>query len=378
MRAGPLSNDAIIARLNRDFVNGWVLRKDIMALAEGEGELAEFAEQALAHYGYPVDNQVYTQELAFCGNLPANARGALRVASFEALLDKVPARPAQDPARAPSHLLRLQPAAGRELHYLMHTVVTAGVGDARLPQNHFGVVVARSFEPGRDGAFTAIDRIDRIRGKSSIPNGGYDYDSDRDDDPPREFGPTTVVLGAVAEVSYDPRGRQGERKIDGKLAELEAQSGSDFLDTDTMLLDRLELPDGPVQVGDDWVGEPEQKGGATIARRYRLVAVEDGVARIRRDETLRYDDPAPHEVGNGATSHAWFRLDLKSGQVQSIELIARMRETLNGGGLEVNYVLQRRWRLLDGPSTGQPWPEWEAVPAELLPAAAVPADEGGR
>jgi len=92
MRAGPLSDEKIIARLNKDFVNSWILRKDLMQLAGKETDLGKFAAEVLERYSYPVDNLVLSGAGEFRGHLPANDAGALSSVSFHRLLDKVGTR----------------------------------------------------------------------------------------------------------------------------------------------------------------------------------------------------------------------------------------------------------------------------------------------
>ena len=89
MRAGPLSNAKIIARLNREFVSSWILRKDLMRLAKADSELGKFAAKVLGHYSYPVDSLVFSAKGEFAGHLPANDAGSLSARRYGALLDSV-------------------------------------------------------------------------------------------------------------------------------------------------------------------------------------------------------------------------------------------------------------------------------------------------
>ena len=89
MRAGPLSDKKVIARLNKGFINSWILRKDLMLLAKKGTDLGKFAAAVLKRYSYPVDNIVLTSEGKFRGHLPANDAGLLSSVSFQRLLDAV-------------------------------------------------------------------------------------------------------------------------------------------------------------------------------------------------------------------------------------------------------------------------------------------------
>ena len=64
MRAGPLSAPSVIEKLQRDFVNTWVLAKHLPKIAaETEDEFVrKLAEQSYENYLYPVDAQVFSAD----------------------------------------------------------------------------------------------------------------------------------------------------------------------------------------------------------------------------------------------------------------------------------------------------------------------------
>src|SRR5688572_15873708 len=87
MRAGPLSNPGIVARLNAEFVNAWILLRDLKALAQTEGEAGAFAKIVLERFEYPVDDLVFTSRGEYVGHVPANSEGAYSASRFAAMLD---------------------------------------------------------------------------------------------------------------------------------------------------------------------------------------------------------------------------------------------------------------------------------------------------
>ena len=64
MRAGPLSNSEVIQTLNENFVNTWVLLRELSELIERSEEerVSVFAKTLKDHYVYPVDIQVLNPE----------------------------------------------------------------------------------------------------------------------------------------------------------------------------------------------------------------------------------------------------------------------------------------------------------------------------
>lgn len=61
MRAGPLSNHKVIAELEQNFVNSWILIRDIRALAKDESvdaDVRRIAKDVFKRSIYPVDIQV--------------------------------------------------------------------------------------------------------------------------------------------------------------------------------------------------------------------------------------------------------------------------------------------------------------------------------
>jgi hypothetical protein len=57
--------------LNARFVNTWILRRDLMALAKSEPANA-FAQTLLKQYAYPVDSLLFDEHGAFASHLPAD------------------------------------------------------------------------------------------------------------------------------------------------------------------------------------------------------------------------------------------------------------------------------------------------------------------
>jgi hypothetical protein len=102
MRAGPLSNAAVIERLNADFVNAWILRRDLMALARQTNAPGRFGKLVLERFEYPVDNLAFTSHGGFVGHIPANSEGADSAQRFIELLDaavRAQAAGSTDPAK---------------------------------------------------------------------------------------------------------------------------------------------------------------------------------------------------------------------------------------------------------------------------------------
>lgn len=71
MRAGPLSHPDNVELLNRDFVNAWVLAKDLPTLAaESEDSAVQaVARQCEEHFVYPVDSHVLSPTGEFIAGL---------------------------------------------------------------------------------------------------------------------------------------------------------------------------------------------------------------------------------------------------------------------------------------------------------------------
>ena len=75
MRAGPLSDAAIIEKLNQSFVNTWILRRELPRLKEAASSrrAKKLAEKIADLYEYPVDSMVFSAEGEFLGHRSANA-----------------------------------------------------------------------------------------------------------------------------------------------------------------------------------------------------------------------------------------------------------------------------------------------------------------
>lgn len=89
MRAGPLSDTTIQARLDEDFVTSWMLAKDLPRIARDASDVRvrELAAAAHASYEYPVDSQVWSPERKLLAQVGANSlfdEGARR---YHELLD---------------------------------------------------------------------------------------------------------------------------------------------------------------------------------------------------------------------------------------------------------------------------------------------------
>jgi hypothetical protein len=89
LRAGPLSDDGILARLERDFVSSWVLAKHLPEISAEAGDPSVRALAARAHenYLYPVDSQVYSPEGELLDHACANDLHGDGLRRYHALLD---------------------------------------------------------------------------------------------------------------------------------------------------------------------------------------------------------------------------------------------------------------------------------------------------
>ncbi|HEX6884521.1 MAG TPA: hypothetical protein VF530_14185 [Planctomycetota bacterium] len=72
MRAGPLSDDRVLDRLERDFVCTWILHDDLVRLGEGSGPWAPIAKDVAEAYAYPVDSLVLSCEGEILAHVAAN------------------------------------------------------------------------------------------------------------------------------------------------------------------------------------------------------------------------------------------------------------------------------------------------------------------
>lgn len=78
----------MVAVLRRDFVNAWVLAKDLDAIAarDGSADLATVCAAIEENYGYPVDSVVITPDLRVVGHQNVNEPGAFDPVDYLAFL----------------------------------------------------------------------------------------------------------------------------------------------------------------------------------------------------------------------------------------------------------------------------------------------------
>jgi hypothetical protein len=89
LRAGPLSDQKIQARLSRDFVTAWVLAKHLPRIAAEATDPAVRALAARAHesYLYPVDSQIYSPTGDLLDHVGANDLFEDMLGRYHELLD---------------------------------------------------------------------------------------------------------------------------------------------------------------------------------------------------------------------------------------------------------------------------------------------------
>jgi len=95
VRAGPLSDDDTITRLNKSFVNVWILEKDVRSIqakaAAGDSHRLAAAVIPVLKKGSPVDSLIFTPDLKFIAIQSANDvvadSVAMRIRSYQKFLD---------------------------------------------------------------------------------------------------------------------------------------------------------------------------------------------------------------------------------------------------------------------------------------------------
>ena len=276
--------------------------------------------------------------------------------------------PGQDPERAkpvgdraPRHLLRLAPAEGQKSYYRMDTVQSMKIDDqAKLQHTSFGVLVERRCEPAEEGRYKVTETVLRLRRSDALSR---DFDSDREDE--STLGEVARIVGGKMEFLLDARGRRTKREFSEGLREMNEKSAVDFMDAGTMFLDPIELPDGPARVGDEWRAKASKDDIVTRSR-YRLMSVEDGIAKIWVELDMRYVDPPKEKRDHGRKMRGTFELDMKSGRLVSANLEDRVKTVMSPMNLKLDNTVRRRWVLVPEQPKGAPWPKWEPQP---LPAA---------
>lgn len=100
LRAGPLSDPSIHARLQRDFITAWVLAKDLPDISKSAKDPVTRALAAVAHeaYIYPVDSQVWSAAGQLLDHVGANDLFQEAEARYHRLLDAAVPDPAPAPA----------------------------------------------------------------------------------------------------------------------------------------------------------------------------------------------------------------------------------------------------------------------------------------
>lgn len=82
-----LSAERVIAQLQNDFVNAWVLAKDLDGLAaRGDADLAAVVKMVKANYGYPVDSVVIGSDSRLHGHVNVNEPGSFEPDHYLAFL----------------------------------------------------------------------------------------------------------------------------------------------------------------------------------------------------------------------------------------------------------------------------------------------------
>ena len=91
MRAGPLSDKRVLRVLKNEFVNTWIVAKDLGPVAAGaeDESVRNLAQLASANYLYPVDSQVYSADGELLDHVCANdlSRMPNRTGRYLELLD---------------------------------------------------------------------------------------------------------------------------------------------------------------------------------------------------------------------------------------------------------------------------------------------------
>ena len=105
MRAGPLSNPEVIKTLNEQFINTWIMPRDLPELIEGakSKSVRRFATSLKDYYTYPVDIQILNSEATVIMHQPESkfrvnnrAQGYLTLLAYA--LEEKPSLESDDPS----------------------------------------------------------------------------------------------------------------------------------------------------------------------------------------------------------------------------------------------------------------------------------------
>jgi hypothetical protein len=113
----------VIGKLRADFVNVWLLAKDLEAIATraNDSDVAELCKQIRAHYAYPVDTVLFAPDRTVLGHLNAHEAAARDPRAYLAFLQRGLAAARGTPEPAAPAWRPAPPAGGRDTRPLVVT-----------------------------------------------------------------------------------------------------------------------------------------------------------------------------------------------------------------------------------------------------------------
>lgn len=195
------------------------------------------------------------------------------------------AQDASDKTAAPKSTLRLKYTEGSTHHYSMTTStdMTVALPNGEMKMKMEQEIQFESKVVGvKDGIATISSKYLRVRMRMDSAVAKIDYDSERDEDPPRTMESLGGLVGAVFEVKSDERGKILDVKTPETL-DMDALGKMGMGDFKSMF-ERVPmvLPEQPVGIGDTWQADGSmalgQMGEFKFKSGYKLIRLEGGKA----------------------------------------------------------------------------------------------------